>query len=836
MKFPKSQVYLYRMDYTEPSINDKLLTRNKAQFVYQMLVTSGKLAEIGLGWAFFDGKYQIYAQKDIGDAPKKVTVDLETPAEAAEAVKKAAGKERKIRRQTVQFKKVKTVPIFGDEMKDNTIQALELQIMHILTHKNPEKFMKKQRSIFELEKVKPIQDTDMSIIPGYYHQLSQAQIGPVLCSDVTYLAGMSKMTLLQYIYLKLSTLTNMRGLDLVKFFSDKRMVNMRKALSKDLMARQIKLDHLAGGRAKKIFKLSAGTPKSHEFEQEDKSTGKKQKISVNDYFLRTYKKKLEHPDVYPMIVIKRPTGQEDYYPLDVCSIVPFQPKGNLTTEERSVIINETRKDLEERFREVIKHAQDLASTFSNKDSSNFLGIEVDPAPLVVEGRILAPPVIIYGKDTKQKNVEVEPKGGVWNIQEIPLFQPKNAIDLLALTSDRIGIGSADKFVTELEQVSKNSGVLFSTSCLLEYRSGNEEHVQIKKMIEEEKKKGKKNLFVLVMLDSKDSMKYNLIKNELDLTSQVASQFVVRKNVEKFSGSLLGNIVNAINVKASSQEGFGVNAIVDLPILRKVPTTCIGIDVYHAPPGSARPSEAAISASINMTATRYFSTSRSQESRKEGIADIKGMFAEVLAEALNQLKGTPFVQFIVIRDGVAETQFIDICNAEIKALKDAVAANKAYAGKQIQILYMIAQKRNIARIAISQDGSFHTPPAGTVIDSKITGRTKEDFYILPHKAIIGSAKPIHYHVVQNDMKLTLEQIQELIFKLCHLHPGCTRSVSLPAPLYNAHKLGYRIGQVYRPAMEYHSQFDDTKSESSGSSGYNYEPVNIPHNLKYTPFYL
>ncbi len=85
----------------------------------------------------------------------------------------------------------------------------------------------------------------------------------------------------------------------------------------------------------------------------------------------------------------------------------------------------------------------------------------------------------------------------------------------------------------------------------------------------------------------------------------------------FCDSTIANIVAAINVKASDSKACGVNATVALPILN-TPTTFIGIgihifssnthiklftDVYHPPPASKRPSEAALSASINKTATR-----------------------------------------------------------------------------------------------------------------------------------------------------------------------------------------------------------------------------------------
>ncbi len=42
-------------------------------------------------------------------------------------------------------------------------------------------------------------------------------------------------------------------------------------------------------------------------------------------------------DKVGMVVVQRPDKKEDFIPLDVCWI-DFQPKGNITAEERSLVI------------------------------------------------------------------------------------------------------------------------------------------------------------------------------------------------------------------------------------------------------------------------------------------------------------------------------------------------------------------------------------------------------------------------------------------------------------------------------------------------------------------
>ena len=54
----------------------------------------------------------------------------------------------------------------------------------------------------------------------------------------------------------------------------------------------------------------------------------------------------------------------------------------------------------------------------------------------------------------------------------------------------------------------------------------------------------------------------------------------------------------------------------------------------------------------------------------------------------------------------------------------------------------------------------------------------------------TTKPTHYHVLWNDCKLDVDQIQNLTYYLCHIYSRCERSVSYPAPTYYAHLAAFR----------------------------------------------
>jgi eukaryotic translation initiation factor 2C len=58
---------------------------------------------------------------------------------------------------------------------------------------------------------------------------------------------------------------------------------------------------------------------------------------------------------------------------------------------------------------------------------------------------------------------------------------------------------------------------------------------------------------------------------------------------------------------------------------------------------------------------------------------------------------------------------------------------------------------------------------------------------------GVTRPTKYHMLWNDDdSMTTDEIEQLTYYLCHLFSRCTRSVSYPAPTYNAHLAAYRAG--------------------------------------------
>lgn len=132
-----------------------------------------------------------------------------------------------------------------------------------------------------------------------------------------------------------------------------------------------------------------------------------------------------------------------------------------------------------------------------------------------------------------------------------------------------------------------------------------------------------------------------------------------------------------------------------------------------------------------------------------------------------------------------------CRLEVQDIRDACQEE----GGQFynpEVRYIVVQQRTRCRLAMqgqnppNQQGS-NVPqglagnvPAGTVVDEGIVGGAGNDFYIVAHNALKGTARPLHCHVLINDEpKVSLAEFQRITFDFCHLYARATKIVSRPA---------------------------------------------------------
>ncbi len=107
----------------------------------------------------------------------------------------------------------------------------------------------------------------------------------------------------------------------------------------------------------------------------------------------------------------------------------------------------------------------------------------------------------------------------------------------------------------------------------------------------------------------------------------------------------------------------------------------------------------------------------------------------------------------------------------------------------------------------------------------------DFYMCSHFGLKGTSCPTHYHVLQDDLGLSADELQRFTFDLCHLYARCTRLVSNPAPTYYAHLAAGHAHYYMSDFVEHGADFAELASrEEHDATAGAFCPV-LPHMQNY-----
>ena len=84
----------------------------------------------------------------------------------------------------------------------------------------------------------------------------------------------------------------------------------------------------------------------------------------------------------------------------------------------------------------------------------------------------------------------------------------------------------------------------------------------------------------------------------------------------------------------------------------------------------------------------------------------------------------------------------------------------------KILYIFVDKKTNQRFFVEDGANVINPASGTCIDTcLVESQDKDmyDFYLIPHKANIATACPVHYRVAYNTTGLTKKQVEQYTYE-------------------------------------------------------------------------
>jgi len=585
-------------------------------------------------------------------------------------------------------------------------------------------------------------------------------------------------------------------------------------------------------REYRINSMIGETAIMKEFEMRT-ADGQVRKISVAEYFTERYGQ-IRYPNLNLLHVGSR--KKECFVPLEGCRIAPNQRVNKkLTADQLNIMIKAAAINAPNR-RDKIGDLV-LQSGFKDDPWLKAFGVRVNPEMKQVESRILPPPKIQFGATAGRGNPIVEPKDGVWDSRNQKFFIPASCNTIGALVIDDRDYGLYGQFFGFLMKTCIEFGMRVPANIDTKFIRAISPNAtaEIEARMTELVNMGV--TFIVVTMPQKSSIYYSEVKRVAEIVLGVMTQCVVKNNIQKTMQKMdrmtTANIALKINTKMGGINSKTQADALAQKVLLEQSTLVLGIDVTHPSPLEHKaPSVASVVGNLDDTFMRYGASVRVQKHRREALVYLQDPVRERLVEyfTFNQneneqrQKAGQSVKadlkpqrLIIFRDGVAEGQFQEVLREELGGIREA--CKQLGADYKPKITVIVAQKRHHARFfPTSQQtscGRAMNIRPGTVVDKDITHPEQFEFYLCSHFGIQGTSRPIRYHVLYDDSNFSADHIQVMTYYMCHLYARCTRTVSIPAPIYYADLACRRArAHLYDKISDFSS---DTMSSRSGTHG-------------------
>ncbi|ERM95372.1 hypothetical protein AMTR_s00008p00203090 [Amborella trichopoda] len=539
-------------------------------------------------------------------------------------------------------------------------------------------------------------------------------------------------------------------------------------------------------------------------------------VTVYDYFVNEKKIKLNYSGDLPCVDVGRPK-RPNYLPVELCVLLPLQRYTKaLTTIQRSNLVEKSRQKPVERMR-VLNDAMRL-NNYNAETLLKTAGVSISQNFTEVEGRVLSAPKLKFGNGE-----DFVPRGGRWNFNNKQLHRPTR-IERWVIVNFSARCDT-NYLANEMVKSGQRKGVVIAPPfCVIEEdpraRCPNPS-VRVDRMFENMKSKlpGAPQFVLCILPERKNSDIYGPWKKKLLSDLGIPTQCIAPA---KINDQYLTNVLLKINSKLG-----GINSLLaaesslQIPIISKIPTIILGMDVSHGSPGQSDiPSIAAVVSSRDWPfISRYRASVRTQSPKVEMIDSMfkpqpdgndTGLIREALVEFFVSSNKRKPEQMIVFRDGVSESQFTQVLNIEVDQIIQA--CNHLEDGYRPKITVIIAQKNHHTKL-FQKDSDTNVPP-GTVVDSVICHPRNYDFYMCAHNGPIGTSRPAHYHVLMDEIGFRPDDLQNLVHSLSYVYQRSTTAISIVAPISYAHLAASQMQQFLKAADD---NSDASSSHSGGGSG-------------------
>lgn len=547
------------------------------------------------------------------------------------------------------------------------------------------------------------------------------------------------------------------------------------------------------------------------------------KMSVAQFFTRKYKT-LKFPNL-PCLSMKT-TGKPTYTPMEVCVILPGQPKlGKLSPIQTSKMISKTAISPGERFESIMNYVKTISQI--NGPYITQAGYDIQMTPVSLTARVISPPALAYSNGPAQPDSR-----GVWRTDGKNFSESSSNARWILISfspSDTCPLNTLKRLSSGLVETSKNLGLHLRNPVairLLDWKTST-----FDALLDAKRCDVQFAFVVLSRLDknhSYDELKF-IADVKLGLITQCMEDAVVLRCCEGAGASqILNNLLSKLNTKLG-----GINhTFSKQPTVAMKRAIVMGADAAHSPRGSKCPSIAAVVGSIDDVPFQYAVSCKVQMNpdaskiSQEIILHMKEMTKHVLNSYKKRNSYFP-EKIIFFRDGVSQGQFETVLKNELDLIQTAC---EELLNRKLPITFIIVQKRHQTRFVPSNPkdgvGKCGNVPPGMTVDTDVTHPVYFDYFQCSHEGIKGTSRPAHYVVLHDDNNFKADELQKFSHDLCHVYGRCNRSISIPAPAMNAHLAAARAKKY----IDWHLS-DDASSSGYGSDEplLSQEVINFVNNI-------
>lgn len=503
-------------------------------------------------------------------------------------------------------------------------------------------------------------------------------------------------------------------------------------------------------------------------------------FTVAQYFLRQYNIRLQYWE-WPLIE----TTRDGVFPMDVVIMKPWQRYNfKLDAEQTSTMIKFAVTRPPVRQNAIMQNVKSLK--WVEDPYLKEFGVRINPQMQPTPARVLQNPVVQFGRTTTDPRTS-----GRWDLRNQVFAEPNprplkswsiivvdRCVD--AATASRFGAAFADIYRKHGGKVETMQPKVFPLIMQVSGATADDIHNLYKQTGNANKATPDLMFFVL---PDKTTVTYERLKKNMEIRFGMLSQMVNCDHVKKCQPQYCSNVAMKVNAKLG-----GYTSRLAKVQFYTVPTMIIGCDVSHGgvtPVGDGpMASMAAMTMSMDRDAIRYQAVCETNGYRMEVLtpANIKSIFPSAVRRWCQKNQRAPEHVFY-FRDGVAEGQFAHVMEDEVKQIRqvlEEVGRNKP------KITVIVATKRHHIRFFPGSAGDKNgNPLPGTIIEHEVTHPFHFDFYLCSHVAIQGTARPVHYHVIHDEIQYPVDKLQAMIYQQCYQYIRSTTPVSIHPAIYYAH---------------------------------------------------